>query len=280
MRQTLKKPARPLNKIQNLRPGYNPERELRAKRAVRHSKVNRFGGFAASAKPANKDGGKPIHGEVLSRPAKGAKNSVSSAAVLPSMVTSASHQKLERMLDEALTRADAHKQALKYQAARHFWQKPGFFSKRRWLKLSVLALIVLGASLFVAWQKVPQLSLKLAGMRAHVDALMPDYKPAGYAVSGPAKAINNTVAIQYASAEDKSKIYTVQEQPSNQTSTSLIADSSPADQPVQTAEANGIPIIIIKNKVKCVSNGIETTVTNKANLSPDELLNIAKSICA
>jgi hypothetical protein len=196
------------------------------------------------------------------------------------MVTSASHQRLERLLDEALAKADAHKLALKYHRARHFWQKPGFFSKGRWTKLSLLLLVTLGISLFIAWQKIPQLSFKLASIRAHVDASAPSYQPVGYAVSGPAKALGHAVAIQYASTSNKSKIYTVQERLSDQDSSSLIADSSAPGQQVQTSQANGIPIVIIRNKAKCVSNGIETTVTNQANLSPDELLNIAKGVCA
>jgi hypothetical protein len=117
-------------------------------------------------------------------------------------------------------------------------------------------------------------------MRAHVDALVPSYQPVGYSVNGPAKALDHAVAIQYASSANKSKIYTIQEQLSNQDSSSLIANNSSHGQQVQTTQANGIPIIIIQNRVECVSNGIETTITNQANLSPDELLNIAKGVCA
>lgn len=278
MRGALKKPSGPINKIQNLRPGLNPERELRAKQTAKHSKIDRFGGFVSSrAQPPEQP---PFQGEVINRQVPKPAKTAAASAIMPSMVTSASHAKLERMLDEALSKANAHKQALKYDAARHFWQKPGFFSKNRWTKLSLVLIIVLAASLFTAWQKIPQLSVKLAAMRAHVDASIPSYKPAGYSFSGPAKAIHNSVTFQYVSPDDKSKVYMVKEQPSNQDSISLIADNSPSGQQIQTAQANGIPIIIVKNKVKCVSNGIETTVTNQANLAPDELLNIAKSVCA
>ncbi len=282
MRGALKKPAEPLNKIQNLRPGFNPQREIRAKQTAKHNKVDRFGGFVSSTNKLVENRGKEplLQGEVISRTAPKRARSSAASAVMPSMVASASHARLERMLDEALTTADAHKQAMRYEAARHFWQKPGFFNKKRWMKLSVLLITMLGVSFFVAWQKIPQLSVKLAGMQAHVDAAIPGYKPSGYALSGPAKAANHGVTIQYASAEDKNKIYTVQEQSSNQDSTSLIADNSSPSQAVQTAQANGIPIVIVRNKVKCVSNGTMTTITNKAGLSPDELLSIAKSVCA
>ena len=283
MRGALKKPDGSAIKIQSLRPGFNPERELRAKQTAQHTKVERFGGFVSSqTNNSGKPAGRPaLQGGVINRQApKAAQAAAAAGTVMPSMVTSASHAKLERMLDEALTKANAHKRAMKYEAARHFWQKPGFFNKKRWTKLGIVLVLVLAASSFIAWQKVPQLSVKLAGMRAHIDASIPSYEPAGYAVNGPAKAIHNAVTIQYASADDKSKVYTVKEQPSNQDSSSLIADNSAPGLQVQTARANGIPIVIVQNKVMCVSNGVKTTITNRANLSPDELLNIAKGICA
>lgn len=279
MRGALAKPADGFSsRLQNLRPGTNPQRELRARQAVRHSKVNRFGGLAAASKtePAKEP---LLQGEVVSRPAAKTRPA-DPAAIMPSMVTSASHHRLERMLDQALTQADAHKKALKYHAARHFWQKPGFFSRGRWIKLSVLIVIVLAASTAAAWQKIPQFSLKVASLRAHVDASIPTYKPTGYSESGPVKAADHAVTIQYASADDKSKVYTVNEQPSDQDSASLIADNTTPNQPVQTAQANGIPIVLVKNRAMCVSNGIKTTVVNQANLTPDELLNIAKGACS
>ncbi|HET7827604.1 MAG TPA: DUF4367 domain-containing protein [Candidatus Saccharimonadales bacterium] len=281
MRGALQKPSGSIGRIQNLRPGFNPQRELRAKQTVKHSKVERFGGFVSSFKANDSLNRKPLlQGEIINRPSQTAAQTATSAAVLPSMITSASHQRLERMLDEALTKATAHKEALKYHAARHFWQRPGFFSKNRRLKLSVLLILVTGLSLFFAWQKIPQLSIKVAALRAHIQASAPAYEPAGYKVSGPAKSLDHAVTIQYASASDKSKVYTVQEQSSTQDSSSLIADNSSSSQPVQTAQANGIPIVIVKNTAKCVSDGLMTTVTNNAGLSADELLNIAKSVCA
>lgn len=280
MRGALKKPAASVNRMPNRWTSSNPQRELRAKQTATHSKVERFGGFVSSIKTNERSAKEPLfHGEVM-KAATPKKPKPQAAAVLPSMVTSASHQRLERMLDVALTQADSHKEALKYESARHFWQKPGFFSKKRWLKLSVLALLILGICSFIAWQKVPEISLKLASLRAHVDASAPSYKPVGYAISGPAAAQNHAVTLSYKAAGNKSIGYTVEEQASGQDSSTLIADNSSPNQQVQTTQANGIPIVIIKNKVKCVSNGIETTITNQANLSADELLSIAKSICA
>lgn len=281
MRGTLKKPSASVNRTPSRHTSSNPLREIRAKQTATHSKVERFGGFVSSMKTNERSAKEPLlHGEIMNTAIPKRPKPQAAANALPSMVTSASHQRLERMLDAALTRADSHKEALKYESARHFWQKPGFFSKKRWLKLSVLALLMLGICSFIAWQKVPEISLKLASLRAHVDASVPSYKPVGYAISGPAEAQNHAVTLSYKAVRDKSIGYTIEEQASDQDSSTLIADNSSPNQQVQTTQANGIPIVIIRNKVKCVSNGIETTITNQANLSADELLNIAKSICA
>ena len=267
VRGALKSPAGGFNnRIQNLKPGLNPQREARAKQTAKHAKVNRFGGQVSTAETSPR---KPVlQGEVISRPVHRRAQpqpSATAAVAMPSMVTSASHHQIERMLDSALMRADSHKQAMKYQAARHFWQKPGFLGRHRWLKLSSLAVLVLGVSFFIAWQKVPQLSIRVAGMRAHLSATTPAYKPSGYSFS-PASAEKNSVTMKYASSGDKTKAYIVKEQPSNQDSDSLMADNTSSGQQVQTAQANGVPIIIVQGRAMCVSNHIKATITDKSGL--------------
>jgi hypothetical protein len=276
VRGALKNPAGGFsNRIQNLRPGLNPQRELRAKQTGKHSKVERFGGHVSTAGPKAQT--EVLQGEIVNR--RAVVKPQPPAAAMPSMVTSASHHRIERMLDAALLKADSHKQAMKYQAAKHFWQKPGFLGRRHGLKLGAMAFLVLGLGFFVAWQKVPGLSVRVAGMRAHLSATAPAYRPAGYSFA-PASANNNVVTMKYASTVDKSKSYVVSEQSSSKNSGSIMDDSAAAGQQVQTAQANGVPIVIVAHKAICVNQGIKTTVDdNQANLSPNELLSIAKGVC-
>jgi hypothetical protein len=249
--------------------------KLRAKQTGKHSKVERFGGHVSTAGPKAQT--EVLQGEIVNR--RAVVKPQPPAAAMPSMVTSASHHRIERMLDAALLKADSHKQAMKYQAAKHFWQKPGFLGRRHGLKLGAMAFLVLGLGFFVAWQKVPGLSVRVAGMRAHLSATAPAYRPAGYSFA-PASANNNVVTMKYASTVDKSKSYVVSEQSSSKNSGSIMDDSAAAGQQVQTAQANGVPIVIVAHKAICVNQGIKTTVDdNQANLSPNELLSIAKGVC-
>src|SRR5579862_4854485 len=190
MRGGLKRPAQKFSSsLQRFMAGADVDRQLRAKTTAKNGNVQRFGIPKASAKAAPAT--KPLSGELLSRAAAAPAPS-HVAAPLPSMVTSASHQRLERLLDHALVHADSHKQAMRYQAARHFWQRRQSDSRRRWTIALVLIAAVL-AGLFIAWQKVPALSMKVAGLRAHLSPTVPAYQPDGYHLAGPAKAVSGTV---------------------------------------------------------------------------------------
>jgi hypothetical protein len=278
MRGALKKPAAQVGgHIQKLTPGFNPRREIHAKTVSKHDRVKHFG--------------HPVPSGHLPHPiikAKAAPRQTSAAAAdtavtsvaLPSMVTSASHQKLERMLDLALTRADAHKQALRYHAARHFWQRPSFLGRRTGLKISLMAVILLVAAGFAAWQKFPQLSVKLAASRLHISASVPSYKPEGYSLAAPAKAIDGKVLLKYQAVSDASQSYDISQAPSDMTSTSLANTLSPDGSQMQTSQVGGNTVYIYgpKNDAAWVNNGILYKLNDRANLSSDEIINIVKGL--
>lgn len=281
MRGALKKPSVQVGAhIQRLTPGYNPQREDHAKHVAKHSRVQRFGTPAPAAGPVETR--QAFKARVTPRPngASAAVASTSTSVALPSMVTSASHQKLERMLDVALTRADAHKQALRYQAARHFWQRPGFLGRRSGLKISLIIIAVLAAVGFAAWQKFPQLSIKLAASRAHINASVPSYKPDGYSLAAPAQAINGQVLIKYKAAADADQGYDISQAPSEMTSVSLANTLSPSGAQMQTSQVGGNTVYIYgpKNDAAWVNNGILYKLNDRANLSSDQIIDIVKGL--
>lgn len=278
MRGALKKPPVQMSgRIQKLTPGYNPEREAHAKSTSRHSHVQRFGIPKA---PAGTGPRPPLKAKVTPKYSPSAAPPASTSVALPSMVTSASHQKLERMLDVALTRADAHKQALRYHAARHFWQRPGFLGRRTGLKLSLIVVLVLVAGGFAAWQKFPQLSIKLAAAKAHITASVPSYKPEGYSLAAPAQAINGQVLIKYKAVSDASQGYDITQQPSDMTSTSLANTLAPGGAQMQTSQVGGNTVYIYgsDNNAAWVNNGVLYKLSDHAHLSSDEILNIVKGL--
>lgn len=198
---------------------------------------------------------------------------------MPSMVASASHQKLERLLDEALTKADAHKQAMRYQAARHFWQRPGFFGKHRGLKLSVIFLALLVAAGFFAWHKMPQLSVKLAAAKTHINASVPSYKPTGYALASPATTQAGAVILKY-KAPDSNQGFEISQKPSNMTSASVAQTVVPKGTQVQTSQVGGNTVYIYgqNNDAAWVNNGVLYTIKDRSKLSSDQIIKIVQGL--
>jgi hypothetical protein len=285
MRGALKNPASNLSsKIQRLNPGFNPMREIRAKTTQKHNRVNRFGSpipKPASAKPANQ----VVHAEVTPRhkdqAAPVASAAAGSAAVaLPSMVTSASHHRLERLLDVALTRADAHKKAMRYEAAKHFWQKPDFLGRRAGLKLAVCAILLMSLIGFVAWRNVPQLSVMVASAKAHIEASVPGYVPSGFSQASPASTDDNAVIIKYKAIGTNNRGYDISQKQSNMTSVSLAQAVVPQGSSVQTSQVGGNTVYIYgkQNNAAWVNNGVLHKITDRAQLSSDEIIKIVQGL--
>jgi hypothetical protein len=277
MRGGLNKPAKTLGAgIEHFSGAVNIQREVRAKGTPRHHHVERFG--VPKVPPKQHTYPKPVSGELVSRRPQ-SKSAQAAQPPLPSMVTSVSHQKLEKMLDQALTHADTHKEALRYHAARHFWHRRWLSGHRRWYALAVLLLVVV-AAIGISWQRFPQLSVKAAGMRAHLSPTVPGYVPEGYKLAGPAKAISGTVDIKYTSGDKASSSYEVVQAQSELTSSLVGQSVVPKGAPVQTTQVEGNTVFIYgnSNDAAWVNNGVLYKVKDRANLSSDELIKIVQGL--
>ncbi len=215
-------------------------------------------------KPAERQ--KPLHGEVLS-----SKQSVSAVALAPSplqdFLNNVSQQKIEKMLDAALWNADAHKKALKARKI------------PIWLPCLV-ALLVLAVGGFVfAWNRIPQVSTKVASMKAHIKTAVPNYVPSGFKFDGPAKVRSGTIDMTFRSASD-SRFFTIKQQASNWDSASLEANAIVPKAQVQTSQVKGTTVYIYdsKNNATWVNNGVHYTIDDHAQLNSEELLKIADSL--
>lgn len=247
-----------------------------AKTIKKHSKVERFGALAAKSAP-QEPVKKILSGEVIgvgsNARAKAAASASSSVSTpLPSMITSSSHARLERMLDEALVRADAHKQALRRQAR-------GWFGLPRWLVILIFAIVLLAVGAVIIWRDVPAVAVKVAAMRSHVSATVPTYTPTGFgfnqAISQPGK-----LTIQYEEKAAAVHNYTVTEQKSDWDSQSLSDNNISKNSDIQTSQVNGNTVYIYgpKSNAAWVNNGTLYTIKNDANLSSDQLLHIAQGL--
>lgn len=258
----------------------SPVRISRAMNMIKNSSVDRFGKPVGIAKPA-------LHGAALrSKPslsdvivgAQAASSTAIAVRPMPSMVTSVSHQRLERMLDEALIHADTHKKALsdrlagKRRLSRHFRFLP------RWLTITVVAFIVVSAGTYFAWRNVPGVSLKFTSLRSQVRGSVPAYVPSGFKFAGPVQYEDGALIMTFKSKSD-GRSFTFLQKASNWNSSSLEANSLPNDAQVQTSQVKGTTVYFDKdNNASWVNNQISSKIKNDAGLTTDQIAKIAGSI--
>jgi hypothetical protein len=253
-----------------------------AKSVQKNAKVSRFG-MASFAAPTKKTPVVSI-GEVMPKHAVAASRTggnASSAAVgrpLPSLITSVSHRHLERLLDQALTNADAHKQALRTQLEGNgLWQRVGRTPK--WLSFSLPLLVVLVLGGFFAWQNIPSVAVKVTSLRAHISASAPSYTPSGFKFAGLTNYHNGAITIQYKANGDASRNFAITQEKSSMDSSSLIATELSASTP-QSSQINGKTIYIYgnDNDALWVDHGMKYFIDDHANLNADQILRIAGSL--
>lgn len=252
----------------------NPARAFHAKTIVKNAKVERFGKIMPSVSSTSRKvaGPKLVSGVRSASPANISAKSV--AVPLPSMITSASHQQLERLLDHALINANSHQQTLR--AKTKGWRR--IRCAPQWLSIGSALLVVLLVGGFFAWQNIPQLSMRVASTKAHVDASVPAYTPSGYSLAGPVKASDNKVTASYKAPGNSS--FAITQQASSWDSSSVAASAVPSNTQVQTSQVNGTTVYIYgnQNDAKWVNHGVLFSIQDKANLSSDQILKIANSL--
>ncbi|MGH7156618.1 MAG: DUF4367 domain-containing protein, partial [Candidatus Saccharimonadales bacterium] len=159
------------------------------------------------------------------------------------------------------------------------WQRRWFSGPKRWGLLGLILLVLAIGAVF-AWRSVPQLSIKLAGMRAHLSAVVPTYKPDGYKLASPANTDAGAVSIKYKSATAPSQTYSIVEAQSNMTSNLVAQNVVPKGASVQTSQVDGNTVYIYgsSNDAAWVNNGLLYKIKNSASLSSDQLINIVQGL--
>jgi hypothetical protein len=292
MRSAVKKPAKALSSATTNRPSRSMQaatrhatldkgRLNRASAISMNNKVERFGYLQAKAAPKKENLQKSQPGQKQNKSSANASASSNSVLYkpLPSMVTSASHRQLERMLDEALTKADSHKKAPSNHSA-----KPSRLQKLkfapRWLSISISIFAVVLLSAFVTWQKVPQVTMRLAASKAHVNARVPAYVPSGFSYVSPVHYSDGSVTVKFQANGNSARIFTLTQKSSHMESKSLADSVVPSNAQVQTATVNGTTVYIYGsgNDAAWVNNGVAYTIKDSADLNSEQLLKIANSL--
>ncbi|HXY17956.1 MAG TPA: DUF4367 domain-containing protein [Candidatus Nitrosopolaris sp.] len=249
---------------------------LRAKVVGRTDRISRFGAAGNVMKS------EALVGQVLppavARSSRGS-SSASSAQAMPSLVASISPHRLERLLDEALLRADSHREMLKRQLAGNSpWGRIKLMP--RWLSVGASLLVVLLLGGFFAWQNIPQVSMRVAASKAHISAAVPAYTPSGFRFAAPASNIAKAVTISYQAAGDSGQKYSISQQASSWDSSTLASSVNSQSDQVQTSQVNGTTVYIYgsDNNAAWVDNGILHTLKDQANLSVDQIKDIVGSM--
>lgn len=289
MRAVVKKPTNKIQKTEllknrNLSPDY--ARAFRAKITPKNDKVRKFG-LLSSKQHSAVDGHGKNHrvAEVITRKVAPKVKVSAGTIVSPSSVNPAelsSHQQLERLLDYALHRADAHKQALKHSSKKP-WHRVKVLPK--WLSIIIVVGLFGGIGGLIVWKNVPAVPLKVAASRAHIDAAMPSYTPAGYNYAGHIEVKAGVIIIPYKDSTKAAKSYTVTQKASNMDSASLGSEVLPKNAPTQTLDSSGrAPVYSYtddNNSVStCVGGGVQTTVSSSStDIDTNEMNKVASSLC-
>ena len=244
---------------------------------VKNAKVRRFGDLSSASHSLNQEtpGLTSLQTRSSNHATASSPSSSANVGVLPGLVASASQQRLERMLDEALMRADAHKNRLAASS-----KNPINWLRRHWITfiLATAAILVL-AGLFI-WQSVPAVSMKVASYRAGLSTTLPTYMPDSFKVTSPIDYSGGAVSIHYADKVNPSQVYTLSERKSNWDSASLAANALGPNVKSGISQIGGTTVYVYgaDNNATWVNNGIWYTVDNHANLSSDQLLQIAQNM--
>jgi hypothetical protein len=250
----------------------------RAMNMVKHSRVDRFGTPVSLSKSLSSHTAarpKPLLINNSGASPRAAKTAAVAVRPAPSMVTSVSHHRLERMLDEALISADAHKKAFNERIGkRRFSRKLNFLP--RWLTITIATLVLASAGTYFAWRNIPYVSMKVASLRAQVKGSLPDYVPSGFRFAGPIEYEPGNISMTYRSGGER--YFTLEQQASNWDSSSLEANALPEDTQVQTSQVKGTTVYVdsSNNEATWVNNGKHYKL--RGQLNPDEIFKIAESI--
>lgn len=142
---------------------------------------------------------------------------------------------------------------------------------------ATLAVLLVGS--VYAYQNMPEIAMKIASTRAGLNANLPAYQPAGFALAGPIEYNSGEVTLNYKSNSDERAFNVIQKNSGWNSETLLENFVETNSKPYQTFQANGRTIYIYDgNKATWVDGGVWYNIDGEANLNSDQLLKIAESL--
>lgn len=139
------------------------------------------------------------------------------------------------------------------------------------------AVLLLGG--FIVYQNIPNFAMRVAATRSGVNASMPGYKPAGFAINGPIQYSPGKIAVAFRSTTDD-RNFTISQQSSQWNSESLLDNYVLSEKRAyQTYQDKGKTIYIYdESNATWVDKGVWYNIEGKSALSSDQLLRLANSL--
>lgn len=145
------------------------------------------------------------------------------------------------------------------------------------LVAACFAFLLLGG--FIAYQRIPQVAVKVAARQAGFSAKVPTSIPSGFSFKSPVKAEKDSLAISYNSNTD-SRNFVVTQKPTTWTSESLLSSFLVnSKRQYQTYYDKGLTVFVYDtSNATWVDKGIWYTIETDGSLSSEQILSIASSI--
>jgi hypothetical protein len=278
MRTVVKKPAAKahhaksaaaIQRHPNAQYDVNPRLASQAQKVKKSGLVSRFGGPVGAHPP------KPITASLEVRPEPEASPPIFDEHRLSSIEKKSHSAHMERAMEKATSHKQpkAKKQTHHQKLARKLRVTPRIVSISA---MSVAAFLLIG---FIAYQNVPNLSMRVAASRAGVNSRMPDYQPSGFGMNGPIQYKPGQVVISYRSHSDDRQ-FSISQKSSQWNSESLLENYVVVEgKSYQTFQDNGKTIYIYdENNATWVDGGVWYQIEGKSSLSSDQLLRVAASM--
>lgn len=247
----------------------DPKRVSRAKSVKKSSLISKFGAPSRAVKPVTSV--LPVRPEPSAPPLPLSEHRKSNIADKRSAN--------QRILQKAIDSSTSHNQpkAKKTTRRQHLSRKLRVSNRTVNLAAASLAAVLLVG--FIAYQNVPNLSMRVAAARAGVEGTLPGYQPAGFGLAGPIKYQQGEITLRYASRSDERK-FQINQQASQWNSETLLENYvATGNKAYQTFQDKGKTIYIYdENNATWVDGGVWYKIEGNSALNNDQLLRMAASL--
>lgn len=245
----------------------NRERAARAAAIAKNKLISRFGHQSIAHTPTNHT--KIAHLPVT--PAPAITNHHSAPIITREGATNPFHSAVEHAVSHEQTAP--HKTSKRHKVAKALRITPRAVSFGSF----VIAGLLLGG--FFVYQNIPNLAMRVAAARSGVQASLPGYKPAGFAMNGRIKYGDGKISIGYRSVSDD-RAYQITQSNSQWNSETLLDNYVAVNRRAyQTYQDKGKTIYIYNdNDATWIDGGVWYQVEGKSSLNSDQLIRIANSL--